>query len=99
MTDQELMRHFGKDKDIAALLGITVQAVGQWKRNGMPYAVRKFLELRIERDDLLHELKAAADELDRVKAIMLRECGIGVVNNISISNARAAIAKATGENI
>lgn len=51
-------------------------------------------ELMDVRDELLDVLKASADELARVEEVMLRECGIGVVNRLELIAARAAIAKA-----
>lgn len=49
-----------------------------------------------QRGELLAALKQAADEMERAEKVLLRECGIGVVNLLEIKSSRAAIAKVEG---
>jgi hypothetical protein len=44
-TDSELIDALGGTCEVAALCGITPEAVSQWRRNGMPKAWRKYLAL------------------------------------------------------
>jgi hypothetical protein len=46
--------------------------------------------------ELLDALKQLTKDAERVKEVMLREVGIGMVDEVGLSLARAAIAKAAG---
>ena len=50
-----------------------------------------------ERAELLEALTALVRDSERVKEVMLREAGIGMIDEVGLDKARAAIARATGE--
>ena len=50
-----------------------------------------------ERAELLEALTALVRDSERVKEVMLREAEIGMIDEVGLDKARAAIARATGK--
>ena len=48
MTHNELIDHFGGPTEISRMLGVTPQAVSQWRTNGIPKASLMLLQMKAD---------------------------------------------------
>lgn len=94
--EQARLNGMGSEREAAlmAKLETAEKAITEAYRRG--YATGQE-EIGKERVELLEALTALVRDSERVKEVMLREAGIGMIDEVGLDKARAAIARATGE--